>query len=251
MDDGGNAAMSYMGDDEPDASEPDVGEVFNNPASRLHLAESVRMAEAIVFAAAEPVSKKALAARLPQGSDVALVMAELERIYEKRGVNLIRIGDAWAFRTAGDLAFLMNRDAVQQKKLSRAALEVLAIVAYHQPVTRAEIEEIRGVETSKGTLDLLMETGWIRMRGRRRTPGRPVTYGTTDTFLDHFGLAEVRDLPGMDELKGAGLLSGRMPSNFQVPTPMADPGLLADDEDELTDIDLEELGLLTPKGGDD
>jgi segregation and condensation protein B len=209
------------------------------------------MVEAIVFASAEPVSEKALAARLPQGSDIAAAMAELQRIYEKRGVNLVRIGDAWAFRTAGDLAFLMNRDAVQQKKLSRAALEVLAIAAYHQPVTRAEIEEIRGVETSKGTLDLLMETGWIRMRGRRRTPGRPVTYGTTDAFLDHFGLAEIRDLPGMDELKGAGLLSTRMPSNFQVPTPMADPGLLADDEDELTDIDLEELGLLTPKGGDD
>nr|WP_295465127.1 SMC-Scp complex subunit ScpB [Mesorhizobium sp.] len=246
MIEGGNAAMSFVDDDEPGGPEP-----FDNPAARLHLAETVRMAEAIVFASAEPVSEKALAARLPQGSDIAAAMAELQRIYDKRGVNLVRIGDAWAFRTAGDLAFLMNRDAVQQKKLSRAALEVLAIAAYHQPVTRAEIEEIRGVETSKGTLDLLMETGWIRMRGRRRTPGRPVTYGTTDAFLDHFGLAEIRDLPGMDELKGAGLLSTRMPSNFQVPTPMADPGLLADDEDELTDIDLEELGLLTPKGGDD
>ena len=246
MIEGGNAAMSFVDEDEAGGLEP-----FDNPAARLHLAETVRMVEAIVFASAEPVSEKALVARLPQGSDIAAAMAELQRIYEKRGVNLVRIGDAWAFRTAGDLAFLMNRDAVQQKKLSRAALEVLAIAAYHQPVTRAEIEEIRGVETSKGTLDLLMETGWIRMRGRRRTPGRPVTYGTTDAFLDHFGLAEIRDLPGMDELKGAGLLSTRMPSNFQVPTPMADPELLADDEDELTDIDLEELGLLTPKGGDD
>lgn len=246
MTEGGNAVMSVMDDEEADTHD-----VFDNPATRLHLAETVRMAEAIVFASAEPVSEKALAARLPQGSNVPYVMSELQRIYEKRGVNLMRIGDGWAFRTAGDLAFLMNRDAVQQKKLSRAALEVLSIVAYHQPVTRAEIEEIRGVETSKGTLDLLMETGWVRMRGRRRTPGRPVTYGTTDAFLDHFGLAEIRDLPGMDELKGAGLLSARMPSNFQVPTPMADPGLLADDEDELTDIDLEELGLLTPKGGDD
>ncbi|MCO5163653.1 MAG: SMC-Scp complex subunit ScpB [Mesorhizobium sp.] len=245
MIEGGNAAVSFVDDD------PATSDAFDNPAARLHLAETVRMAEAIVFASAEPVSEKALAARLPQGSDIAAAMAELQRIYDKRGVNLVRIGDAWAFRTAGDLAFLMNRDAVQQKKLSRAALEVLAIAAYHQPVTRAEIEEIRGVETSKGTLDLLMETGWIRMRGRRRTPGRPVTYGTTDAFLDHFGLAEIRDLPGMDELKGAGLLSTRMPTNFQVPTPMADPGLLADDEDELTDIDLEELGLLTPKGGDD
>ena len=129
-------------------------------------------------------------------------MLSLQEFYEKRGVNLVKIEDAWAFRTAGDLSFLMSRDAVQQKKLSRAALEVLAIIAYHQPVTRAEIEEVRGVETSKGTLDTLMETGWVKMRGRRRTPGRPVTYGTTLTFLDHFGLGELRDLPGMDELKG-------------------------------------------------
>jgi segregation and condensation protein B len=127
----------------------------------------------------------------------------------------------------------------------------MAIVAYHQPVTRAEIEEIRGVETSKGTLDLLMETGWIRMRGRRRTPGRPVTYGTTTSFLDHFSLSELRDLPGLDELKGAGLLSSRMPSNFQVPLPPQDPDALTEDEDELTDIDLEELGLLTPGGAND
>lgn len=218
-----------------------------NPASRLHLAEAARMAEAIVFASAEPVSRKALGERLPEGVDVEAVMEELRRHYEKRGVNLVRVGDAWAFRTAGDLAFLMSRDAVQQRKLSRAALEVLAIIAYHQPVTRAEIEEIRGVETSKGTLDTLMETGWIRMRGRRRTPGRPVTYGTTDAFLDHFGLEEIRDLPGIDELKGAGLLSPRMPTGFAVPQPPADPDLLTEDEDPLTDIDLEELGLLTPR----
>jgi segregation and condensation protein B len=178
-------------------------------------------------------------------------MSTLQTAYEKRGVNLVKVGDAWAFRTAGDLAFLMSRDAVQQRKLSRAALEVLAIIAYHQPVTRAEIEEIRGVETSKGTLDTLMETEWVRMRGRRRTPGRPVTYGTSDKFLDHFGLAEVRDLPGIDELKGAGLLSARMPSNFAVPLPPSDPDELTEDEDPLTDIDLEELGLLTPSGGDD
>jgi segregation and condensation protein B len=211
------------------------------------LAEAMRMAEAVVFASAEPVSAKALAARLPEGVDVPAVMEALRRHYERRGVNLVRVGDAWAFRTAGDLAFLMSRDAVQQKKLSRAALEVLAIIAYHQPVTRAEIEEIRGVETSKGTLDTLLETGWVRLRGRRRSPGRPVTYGTTDGFLDHFGLEEVRDLPGMDELKGAGLLSPRMPSGFSVPLPPSDPDLLTEDEDPLTDIDLEELGLLTPR----
>ena len=227
--------------------EDEAGEFNGNPAERLHLSEAMRMAEALVFASAEPVTEKALAARLPEGIDVRQVMAELQRVYEKRGVNLVRVADAWAFRTAGDLAFLMSRDAVQQKKLSRAALEVLAIVAYHQPVTRAEMEDIRGVETSKGTLDLLLETGWVRMRGRRRTPGRPVTYGTTESFLDHFGLAEVRDLPGMEELKGAGLLSTRMPSNFSMPQPPADPDELAEDEDPLSDIDLEELGLLTPR----
>ena len=222
-----------------------------NPAERLHLHEAVRMAEAIVFASAEPVSEKALADRLPGDADVKAVMAELHAAYEKRGVNLVRVGDAWAFRTASDLSFLMNREAVQQKKLSRAALEVLAIIAYHQPVTRAEMEEIRGVETAKGTLDVLMETGWIKLRGRRKAPGRPVTYGTTLGFLDHFGLEEIRDLPGMDELKGAGLLSSRMPSNFSVPQPPANMDELADDEEALTDIDLEELGLLTPRGGDD
>jgi segregation and condensation protein B len=222
-----------------------------NPAERLFLAEAMRMAEAIVFASAEPVTEKALSARLPANINVPVVMAELQAVYAKRGVNLVRVGDAWAFRTAGDLSFLMSRDTVQQKKLSRAALEVLAIIAYHQPVTRAEIEEIRGVETSKGTIDTLMETEWIRMRGRRRTPGRPVTYGTTDKFLDHFQLEEVRDLPGIEELKGAGLLSARMPSNFSVPQPPADPDELTADEDALTDVDLEELGLLTPRITDD
>jgi segregation and condensation protein B len=221
---------------------------IRNPAERLHLAEAVRMAEAIVFASAEPVSEKQLAQRLPDGINVPAAMAELQQIYERRGVNLVKVADAWAFRTAGDLAFLMSRDSVQQKKLSRAALEVLAIIAYHQPVTRAEIEDIRGVETSKGTIDTLMETEWIRMR---RTPGRPVTYGTTDKFLDHFALEEIRDLPGMEELKGAGLLAARMPSNFSMPTPPADPDLLTEDEDPLTDVDLEELGLLTPKATDD
>lgn len=215
------------------------------------MAEAVRMAEAVVFASAEPVSRRALAARLPEGTDVPAVMEELRRQYERRGVNLVRVGEAWAFRTAGDLAFLMSRDAVQQKKLSRAALEVLAIIAYHQPVTRAEIEEIRGVETSKGTLDTLLEAGWVRLRGRRRTPGRPVTYGATDAFLDHFGLEDMSDLPGMDELKGAGLLSSRMPGGFLVPQPPSDLDVLDEDEDPLNDIDLEELGLLTPRVTDD
>lgn len=211
----------------------------------------LRIAEAIIFASAEPVSTKALAERLPEGSNVERVLEELRQHYSMRGVNLLRVGDAWAFRTAGDLAFLMNRDAVQQKKLSRAALEVLSIIAYHQPVTRAEIEEVRGVETSKGTLDTLLETGWVRMRGRRRTPGRPVTYGTTERFLDHFGLEDIRDLPGADELKGAGLLSARMPTNFSVPQPSSDPDLFSQDEEPLNDLDLEELGLLSPLAVDD
>ncbi len=220
-------------------------------ADRVQLAEAVRMAEALVFASAEPVSLPLLAQRLPKGTNIPAVVEQLARLYERRGVNLVRVGEAIAFRTAPDLAFLMNREAVQQRKLSRAALEVLAIIGYHQPVTRAEIEEIRGVETSKGTLDLLLETGWVRMRGRRRTPGRPVTYGTTTAFLDHFGLEDIRDLPGLDELKGAGLLSSRMPSNFLVPMPRGDEDALAEDEDPLTDIDLEELGLLTPRVEDE
>ncbi|WP_274424131.1 SMC-Scp complex subunit ScpB [Chelativorans sp. YIM 93263] len=234
----------------PDDENAETGE--ERPAAEgIVLAEAKRMAEALVFASSEPVSTKAMAERLPEGTDISAVMEDLQRDYEKRGVNLVRVDDCWAFRTAGDLAFLLSRNAVQQKKLSRAALEMLAIIAYHQPVTRAEIEEIRGVETSKGTLDTLMETGWVKMRGRRRTPGRPVTYGTTLEFLDHFGLEELRDLPGLDELKGAGLLSARMPANFSVPQPPSDPDTLTEDEDPLTDIDLEDLGLLTPRVEDD
>lgn len=212
------------------------------------LADLARIVEAIVFASAEPVSERALAERLPANADVAPVLKHLQKIYETRGVHLVQVGSAWAFRTAPDLAFLMSREAVQQRKLSRAAMEVLAIIAYHQPVTRAELEDIRGVETSKGTLDVLMETGWIKLRGRRRTPGRPVTYGTTDAFLDHFGLPEIRDLPGLEELRGAGLLSARMPSSFAVPVPNIDPDELTEDEEPLEDIDLESLGLLAPRG---
>ncbi|WP_421849122.1 SMC-Scp complex subunit ScpB [Oricola sp.] len=222
-----------------------------NPARRLVEAEALRMAEALVFASAEPVTEKSLADRLPDGVDIRALMTELQEFYEKRGVNLLRVDNAWVFRTAGDLGFLMQREEVQQRKLSRAALEVLAIIAYHQPVTRAEMEDIRGVETSKGTIDVLLETGWIKMRGRRKTPGRPVTYGTTVDFLDHFGLSEIRDLPGMEELKGAGLLSARMPTNFEMPLPAVEPDELTEEEEAFTDIDLEELGLLTPKGGDD
>lgn len=241
--------MPFRADEDDDEVEIPPADNLN-AAQRLHIAEAARMAEALVFASADPVSEKALSDRLPDGIDIPAAMAHLQEVYAKRGVNLVKIGDGWAFRTAGDLAFLMSRDAVQQKKLSRAALEVLSIIAYHQPVTRAEIEDIRGVETSKGTLDTLLESQWVRMRGRRKTPGRPVTYGTTDAFLDHFQLESIRDLPGIEELKGAGLLSVRMPTNFSMPVPPADPDELTEDEDPLTDIDLEELGLLTPKDRD-
>jgi len=253
MDEMGNGVEAVDGFYEgPDGDDGNVVTLeTDNPARKMMEAEAMRMAEALLFASTEPVSEKALAVRLPDGVDVRELMMELQEFYDKRGVNLVRIENAWAFRTAGDLGFLMQREEVQQRKLSRAALEVLAIIAYHQPVTRAEMEDIRGVETSKGTIDVLLETGWIKMRGRRKTPGRPVTYGTTLEFLDHFGLSEIRDLPGMEELKGAGLLSTRMPSNFSMPMPNIDPDELTEEEDELTDIDLEELGLLTPKGGDD
>src|SRR3954470_23106519 len=175
------------------------------PAAAPDRREAMRLAEALLFAAAEPLGEDVLRARLPQVTDVAAVLAELTRDYAGRGVNLVRVAGKWVFRTAAALAFVLARDVVEPRRLSRAAMETLAIIAYHQPVTRAEIEEVRGVATARGTLDTLIETGWVRLRGRRRAPGRPVTYGTTAAFLDHFGLDAVGDLPGLDELKGAGL----------------------------------------------
>lgn len=209
--------------------------------------EAERIAEALVFASAQPVSEGFIIERLPKGCDAHEIMLRLKEQYAPRGVNLVQIDSAWAFRTAADLSFVIRRDENEVKKLSRAALEVLAIIAYHQPVTRAEIEDIRGVQTSRGTLDVLMEAGWVRFRGRRRTPGRPVTLGTTRDFLDHFGLEELRDLPGLEELKGAGLLSGRIPANFNIPSPLMNDEL-TEDEDPITQLDLEELGLLAPGG---
>lgn len=219
-------------------------------ADAARLREAERIAEALIFASAMPVSETYISDRLPGGIDVRALMLRLREDYAGRGVNLVQADDAWAFRTAADLSFFIRRDENEVRKLSRAALEVLSIVAYHQPVTRAEIEDIRGVQTSKGTLDVLMEAGWVRFRGRRRTPGRPVTLGTTRDFLDHFGLEELRDLPGLEELKGAGLLSGRIPANFNMPSPvMSDE--LTEDEDPITQLDLEELGLLAPTGAPD
>jgi len=193
------------------------------------LAEQERMVEAILFASAEPVSIAEMNARMPHGADANQAVDLLRKRYEGRGVNVVKTGDAWAIRTAPDLGFLMQKETTETRKLSRAAIETLAIVAYHQPVTRAEIEEIRGVSVSRGTVDQLLELEWIKFGRRRMTPGRPVTYTVTQEFLDHFGLENARDLPGLKELRAAGLLENRPP-----------PGDIgADDED--TDADQNEL----------
>src|SRR5207249_7053170 len=201
------------------------------PAGELR-AEELPLLEAMLFASAEPVDEKSLAERLPQDIDVHAALLRLQEDYATCGVNLVRIGGKWTFRTATDLSWLLSKETVETRKLSRAAVETLAIIAYHQPVTRAEIEDIRGVTTSKGSIDVLLQTGWIRPRGRRKSPGRPLTYGTSEAFLSHFGLDALADLPGLEELKGAGLLDGRLPSGFSVPMPSDDPAL-HDDEDPL------------------
>jgi segregation and condensation protein B len=203
--------------------------------------EHLRLIEALLFASAEPLDERMLQSRLPDDVDVSAALAQLKEEYASRGVNLVRVAGKWTFRTADDLSWLLSRESVETRKLSRAAIETLSIIAYHQPVTRAEIEEIRGVSTSKGTLDVLLETGWIRPRGRRKTPGRPLTFGTSDAFLAHFGLEQLTDLPGLDELKGSGLFDGRLPAGFTVPVPSDDPAL-RDDEDPLEEGDLD-LGL--------
>lgn len=191
----------------------------------------LRILEAVLFASAEPVAPADLTGYLGEDIDIDTLLVQLRARYEGRGINLVKRGERWAFRTAEDLSFLLRREETEARALTRAALETLAIIAYHQPATRAEVEEVRGVASGRGTFDLLMEAGWIRMRGRRRTPGRPVTYGTTDAFLDHFGLEALADLPGLEELKGAGLLSGRLPPNLQMPLPY--DGALRNDEDPL------------------
>jgi segregation and condensation protein B len=211
---------------------------------RVERAEELRILEALLFAAEEPLDEKTLAARLPSGIDLRALLAQLQKDYEARGVNLVRVAGKWTLRTSSDLAWLLTREAVVSRKLSRAAIETLSIVAYHQPVTRAEVEDIRGVSTSKGTLDVLLETGWVRLRGRRKAPGRPVTYGTTEAFLSHFGLEALGDLPGLDELKGAGLIEGSLPADFNVPVPSDDPAL-REDEEPLEPGDLD-LGLAPP-----
>ena len=204
-----NTAFASEGADEPS----------NVTTLKTEFPVAMRMLEALLFAASEPLDEATLKDRLPTDIELEPLIAELKKQYDGRGVQLVAVGGRWQFRTSPDLAFLMEKERIEPKKLSRAAIETLAIVAYHQPVTRFEIEEIRGVSVSKGTLDVLMETGWVRLRGRRRTPGRPVCYGTSQAFLEHFGLENVKDLPGLEELKAAGLLSSKVPPGFMVPSP--------------------------------
>ena len=215
-----------------------------SPMDPVARPEELRLLEALLFASAEPVDQATLAKRMPDGVDIKLALAQLQAEYAPRGVTLVKVANKWTFRTAGDLSWLMTRESTETRKLSRAAIEVLAIIAYHQPVTRAEIEEIRGVVTSKGTIDVLLETGWIRPRGRRKTPGRPLTFGTTDGFLSQFSLEALGDLPGLEELKGTGLLDSRLPTGFSVPSP-SDDATLREDEEPLEPGDTLEL-LLAP-----
>jgi segregation and condensation protein B len=209
-----------VSDAAPDIGKPDIG-------------KTERMVEALLFAAAGPLSEADLQRRLPEGADAGEALKGLAALYAGRGVELECVADRWRFRTAADLSHLMTEEREDPRRLSKAALETLAIIAYHQPVTRAEIESVRGVSLSKGTLDLLLEMGFVRLRGRRRTPGRPVTYATTDQFLEHFGLANVGDLPGAADMKAAGLLDMNLPAGFEVPNP-GGPGA---EEDPIDDDD--------------
>ncbi len=217
--------MTQTVPDERGPEKPVRDSLFEAPP----MGEQERMVEAILFATAEPVSVADLAARMPHGCDPAEALAYLRKRYEGRGVGVVRVGDAWAIRTASDLGFLMQKETIEVRKLSRAAIETLAIIAYHQPVTRAEIEEIRGVSVSRGTVDQLLEMEWIRFGRRKMTPGRPVTFVVTQGFLDHFGLESARDLPGLKELRAAGLLDNRPPPG------MGSLGGEDPDEDDDTD----------------
>lgn len=242
-------------DDADNARDQAIPDALSDPEaavdhlSKSALREKLRRLEALLFASSEPVDAKTLARCLDPDDDVNALLSELQNDYKDRGVALVRVAGRWQFRTADDLSYLLERQQKEERKLSKAALETLAIIAYHQPVTRAEIEEIRGVSTSPGTLDVLMETGWIRPRGRRRAPGRPLTYGTTETFLVHFGLDTIKDLPGLADLKAAGLLDANLPPNFTMPAPtdvaalMPDELPLSDDGDEEAEEAQESLPL--------
>jgi segregation and condensation protein B len=211
-----------------------VSEEPASPAAESPDPEGVeRAVEALLFAAAAPLSTADLQRRLPQGADAPAALAALQARYAGRGVELVEVAGRWRLQTAEDLSWLMTEEREEPRRLSKAAQEILAIIAYHQPVTRAEMEQIRGVQTSRGSLDVLLELGLVKMRGRRRSPGRPVTYGTTDVFLEHYGLASLADLPGMAEMKAAGLLDLNMPADFLIP----DPSQAVLDEDPLEDGD--------------
>ncbi len=221
---------------ESSSPEPQLSDVPTQALASLEAARetgvlrhNLRILEAALFASTSPLDEADLARHLPQDTDLQPLLTALAADYAGRGVTLQRVAGKWAFRTSQDLSHILERHAVEERKLSKAALETLAIIAYHQPVTRAEVEDIRGVTTSKGTLDVLLETGWIRPRGRRRAPGRPLTYGTTGDFLDHFGLDAIKDLPGLADLKGAGLLDGNLPPNFTIPNPTDVAALMPDE----------------------
>jgi len=250
-----NASLGELPPQEPEMDETDeTAEAGDVAVVTLHPRadrnQHLRIVEALLFAAAQPVEQAKLASFLPEGTDLNGLLADLKANYANRGVNLVEVAGKWSFRTAEDLSFLLRRESVEQRKLSKAAMETLAIIAYHQPVTRAEIEDIRGVAISKGTLDMLLEIGWAKMRGRRKTPGRPVTYGTTEAFLSHFGLNEVSDLPGLQELKGAGLLDANLPPGFDMPIPRGSDELTAD-EDPLDGTEMEQpLEMHLPEPGE-
>lgn len=264
-DDGKAALAAETHDEEAEDNLPDEDEDAPIDESELQVVEEddtaadyeldvehIRMAEALLFAASEPLNIATLKDRMPEGVHIPTVLEALTAQYDGRGVQLNSVADKWAFRTAADLSFMMEKERVEQRRLSRAAIETLAIIAYHQPVTRAEIEAIRGVSVSKGTVDVLMEVGWVKLRGRRRVPGRPVTYGTSEDFLDHFGLETVKDLPGMEELKAAGLLDARLPSGFAVPLPEDTlPEEEDDDEDDQEDLFGGDIAAPFDDGGED
>jgi segregation and condensation protein B len=214
----------------------------NDDAER-RFAHGVRVAEALLFAASTPLAEADIARMMPQGVACAEVLDALEKLYRTRGIVLVKVAEKWMFRTAPDLGYLLAKDGAEPKKLTRAALETLSIIAYHQPVTRAEIEDWRGVSTNKGTLDLLLDAGFIRMRGRRRSPGKPVTYGTTEEFLIQFGLNRIDDLPGLEELAGTGMVDAAGGRDFLMPLPSDDPTLRGDEdalEEDIFDLMAEE-----------
>ncbi len=239
-----NATMPQFHDDDEAQNEEECAVVTMHPSAER--SEHLRTIEAMLFAASEPLTAEALKKFLPEHANVESLLADLTENYSMRGVHLVQVAGAYAFRTAGDMQFVLQREKHQQKKLSKAALETLAIIAYHQPVTRADIEDVRGVVISKGTLDLLLEIGWVKMRGRRKTPGRPVTYGTSEDFLKHFGLNELTDLPGLHELKAAGLLDASLPPGFDVPLPKLSDDL-REDEEPLDGTELQPLEMHLPE----